>query len=84
MKSTIKLAATGLVVLALAGCLDSSGGSASNVSQTPPPAVSVDFSTFVRSEFANTDPNREPTKVNNITFTFNDQDNPQAFDDLLR
>ena len=87
MKLTIKLAATGLVVLALAGCLDSSGGSggsANNGSQTPQPAVSVDFGTFVKNEFANPNANREPTELNNVTFSFNDQNNPQAFDDLLR
>lgn len=81
MKLTIKLAATGLVVLALTGCFDGSGG---NSSQAPQPAASVDFGTFVKNEFANPNANREPTELNNVTFSFNDQDNPQAFDDLLR
>ena len=84
MQLTIKLAATGLVALALTGCFDSSGGSGGNSSQTPPPATSVDFGTFVQNEFADPDPNRAPTELNDITFSFNDQDNPQAFDDLLR
>jgi hypothetical protein len=75
------------VALALTGCFDSSsdsGGSVSDGNQTPPPATAVDFSTFVQNEFANPDLSRKPTELNNVTFSFNDQDNPQAFDDLLR
>ncbi len=81
MKLTIKLAGMGLTALALAGCFD---GSSSNSSQSEQPPMSVDFGTFVKGEIGNPDLNREPTKLNGITFNFNDQNNPQAFDDLLR
>ncbi|WP_291947917.1 hypothetical protein [Marinobacter sp.] len=81
MKLTIQFAGMGLMALALTGCFD---GSSRNSSQSQPPAMSVDFGTFVKGEFDNPDPNREPRKINAITFSFNDQDDPRAFDDLLR
>ncbi|MBL1273444.1 MAG: putative component of type VI protein secretion system [Marinobacter maritimus] len=81
MKLTIQFAGLGFMALALTGCFD---GSSSNSSQSQPPAMSVDFGAFVKGEFDNPDPNREPRKINAVTFSFNDQDDPQAFDDLLR
>lgn len=81
MKPTRAFAVTGLAAIALTGCFNSSD---SGGNQTSPPAMSVDFGTFVRSEFDNPDPNREPTKINGVSFSFNDQNNPQAFDDLLQ
>ena len=83
MKLTITFIAMGLTALALTGCFGGSGGSDSN-GDVQQPAMSVDFSTFVADEIANPNPEREPTKLNAITFSFNDQDNPQAFDDLLQ
>lgn len=81
MKLTIQFAGLGFMALALTGCFD---GSSSNSSQNQPPGMSVDFGTFVKGEFDNPDPNREPRDINAVTFSFNDQDDPQAFDDLLR
>ena len=81
MKLTIQFAGLGFMALALTGRFD---GSSSNSRQSTPPAMSVDFGTFVKGEFDNPDPNREPRNVNAVTFSFNDQDDPQAFDDLLR
>jgi len=82
MKLIIKLAGVGLAALSLAGCFN--GSSNNNQAESPQPGMSVDFGTFVRAEFDNANPNREPKKINDIEFSFNDQNNPQAFDDLLR
>ncbi len=81
MKLTMQFAGASFMTLALAGCFDGSG---SNSSQTEQPAMSVDFGTFVKGEINNPDPNREPTAVNDVNFSFNDQDDPKAFDDLLK
>ena len=45
MKLTIQFAGLGFMALALTGCFD---GSSSNSSQSQPPAMSVDFGTFVK------------------------------------
>lgn len=83
MKLIMKLAGAGLMTLALTGCFD--GSSSSNSSdENPQQDMAVDFGTFVRAEFDNPNPNREPKQINDIDFSFNDQNNPQAFDDLLR
>ncbi|WP_428396860.1 hypothetical protein [Marinobacter salarius] len=79
MKLTMKLAGTGLITLALAGCFD--GSSSSGGGDRPDPAV--DFSTFVKAEIANTDDTREAVQINDKEFSFNDQNNEQAFDDLF-
>lgn len=83
MKLITRFIGMGLAVLALTGCFGGSGGSDSD-SDPQQPAMSVDFTTFVAGEFADPNPDREPTKLNATTFSFNDQDNPQAFDDLLQ
>lgn len=81
MKYTIQIAGASLMTLALGGCFNGSGGSND---QSQQPAMSQDFGTFVKAEFDNPDPNRDATKINGIDFSFNDQDDPKAFDDLLR
>ncbi len=81
MKLTMKLAGTGLITLALAGCFDGSSSSGGGGGDRPGPAV--DFSTFVKAEIANTDDTREAVQINDKEFSFNDQNNEQAFDDLF-
>ncbi len=71
----IILAVAGLV---LVGCSDGS----SNRLQRPDP--SLDFTTFVKTEIANTSDVRESVEINSTDFSFNDQNNPQAFDDLFQ
>lgn len=73
-KITVLCAAT----LLLGGCFN---GSDSNVSQ-PDPAV--DFTAFVKAQFDRTGDTTAPASVNNVDLSFNDQNNPQAFDDLLQ
>ncbi len=79
------------VLSTLAGCSD--GGNNNNgaaIVVTPPlpdpdpePQPQTDFSTFVIGLFANTADNTDPVPVNGLDFSFADQDNPAAFDELL-
>lgn len=63
---------------ALAGC---SNGSSS--SQDPRPDPSVDFTTFVKTQIQNTNDTREAVQINKQQFSFNDQNNEQAYDALF-
>lgn len=71
---------TALVALGLlvSGCSDSSS------TRVDRPDADVDFTTFVKTELNNTGAEREPTPINDITFSFNDQTNEQAFNDVLQ
>ena len=79
MKGYLKVSALLALTAMLAGCFD--GSSSSGGDDRPDPAV--DFSTFVKAEIANTDDTREPVKINDQEFNFNDQNNEQAFDELF-
>jgi hypothetical protein len=74
----LKPACLAVVIVALAGC---SNDSSSNL--TPRPDPSVDFTTFVKTQIENTDNTREAVLINKQEFSFNDQNNEQAFDDLF-
>ena len=79
-----RLIAPMLIAAALAGC----GGGSSNSTVTvppppPPPPTTTSFTTFVHTELAQTSETTEPEDVNGVTFTFPDDDNPAAFDDVL-
>ncbi len=78
MSTLLKMAALAVSGLMLVGCSDSS----SNRIDRPDP--SVDFTTFVQGELANTSDTRAAVQINDTDFSFNDQNNPQAFDDQLR
>jgi len=43
----------------------------------------INFTTFVKNEIDNTGNDREAVNINQVEFSFNDQDNEQAFDDLF-
>ena len=79
MKVLINLAALSALTILLTGCFNGSSGGGGG--DRPDPAV--DFSTFVKAEIANTDDTREAVQINDKEFSFNDQNNEQAFDDLL-
>jgi hypothetical protein len=70
------------VVALLAGC--DNGGSSG---YTAPPAamveVQTEFSGFVEDQFANTADDTEPLAIEELDFSFVDQDDPTAFDALL-
>ncbi|MAB54217.1 MULTISPECIES: hypothetical protein [unclassified Marinobacter] len=79
MKVLINLAALSALTILLTGCFNGSSGGGGG--DRPDPAV--DFSTFVKAEIANTDDTREAVQINDKEFSFNDQNNEQAFDDLF-
>ncbi len=71
---------------ALAGC----GGSNSNSSNTPPPPpppppppATTSLTDFVHSQLAATSDTTQPVDINGITFTFPDDNNPAAFNDVV-
>ncbi|PTB91443.1 hypothetical protein C9974_15630 [Marinobacter sp. B9-2] len=66
------------MALAIAGCFDGSN------SRAEAPAPTVDFTEFVKTQFARTSDDAEPANVNGVDLSFNDQTNPQAYDGLLR
>lgn len=65
-----------LLVLAigLAGC----GGGGGNAGTTD-----TDFTAFVKDQLAATSDTTEPTTVNERDFRFEDQDDPDAYNDVL-
>jgi hypothetical protein len=75
MKRILKLAIPLAIPVLLAGCFN---GSSSSNNNRPDP--SVDFSTFVIAEIENTSDTREAVNINDTDFSFNDQNNEQAFD----
>lgn len=87
--------ATGLLsALLLTGCLSGGGGGSdgggdvagpdTGGGETPGGAPqSVSFSTLVQDIFARTSDTAEPTAINGLEIVFDDQDNENAFDDLL-
>lgn len=86
--------ATGLLsALLLTGCLSGGGGGGgggdvagpdTGGGETPGEAPqSVSFSTLVHDIFAVTSDTAEPTAINGLDIVFDDQDNENAFDDLL-
>jgi len=76
MKTLLRLATVGLLAAVLSAC---SGGSSNGR-----PDPSVDFTTFVKAQIAATGTVKAPVAINPVDFSFNDQNNPQAYDDLFR
>lgn len=67
-----------VLIAAVTGCSnDSSSGG------TPRPDPSVDFTAFVKTQIENTDDRRDAVRINKQEFSFNDQNNEQAFDNLF-
>ncbi|WP_203299032.1 hypothetical protein [Marinobacter sediminum] len=78
MKKALTISGLLAAVLTLAGCTD---GSSVGFERPNP---SVDFTTFVKAEIANTSDTRAAVEINDTDFSFNDENNPQAYDDLFR
>ncbi|HEY9120764.1 MAG TPA: hypothetical protein VIN33_13485 [Marinobacter sp.] len=74
----LKTSCLAVVIAAVTGC---SNGSSSG--DTPRPDPSVDFTAFVKTQIENTDATRDAVRINQQEFSFNDQNNEQAFDDLF-
>jgi len=82
-KTLIALGA-GLVAATLAGCggssnHDNNGGG--GVVVQPPTTTS--FTTFVHTQLAATSDTTQPADVNGVTFSFPDDANPAAFNDVV-
>ncbi len=75
MSNLLKMTVLAVSGLALTGCFDGSNDR---------PDPSVDFTTFVKAEIANTSDIRAAVEINDTDFSFNDENNPQAYDDLFR
>lgn len=82
MKLIVKLTGVALTGLALAGCFDGSSGSSSR-NDAPDVVQTQNFTQFVKDEINNTADTREAVNINDLEFSFNDQNNEQAFDDLF-
>lgn len=80
MKAIVQITGVALIGLALAGCSD---GSSSSRNDGPDVVQSEDFTQFVKGEMDNTSVSREAVNINDRKFSFNDQDNEQAFDELF-
>lgn len=80
MKRSIQLTALALFGVILAACSDSNNFG-NNLDPAPP--QSVDFTQFVTEQVNNTADDREAVNINDLDFSFNDQDNEQAFDGLF-
>lgn len=72
-----------ICLIVLGGML---GGCSDSDSSRPDPEMDteVDFTEFVKEEIDNTKDDRDAVDINDIEFTFNDQNNEKAFDDVLQ
>lgn len=84
MKRRLLVLTTTTSLALLAGC----GGGHSN-NPTPPdgggttPPTTVSFTAFVHTQLAATSETTQPADVNGVDFTFPDDNNPAAFDDVV-
>ncbi|WP_336367654.1 hypothetical protein [Marinobacter sp. C2H3] len=76
MRLILSLSLAAVTAALLSGCFGGSGNGDAL-------ATSKDFTTFVKQEINNTRDDRESVNINRLDFSFNDQTNPQAFDDVL-
>lgn len=81
------LCISSLAGLLLTGCLSSGGGGgSSSINQgggDGGAGGSTSFTTLVKSMFAATSNTTEPMAINGLNITFDDQENEDAFSDLL-
>lgn len=80
MKAIVKITGVALLGLSLAGCFN---GDSSSRNDGPDVVQSQDFTQFVKNEINNTSDSRDAVNINDLEFSFNDQNNEQAFDELF-
>lgn len=78
MFSIVKIGLALITAVALSGCFSDSGNSGQG------PVLTLDFTSFVKAQVRATADTSAPERLDRIDFSFNDQNNPQAFDELLR
>ncbi len=86
-RSTQLLCLAGLLsAMGLAGCNGGSSNSSTVVAPPPPPPppppASTSLTDFVHTQLAATSDTTAPVDINGITFTFPDDNNPAAFNDV--
>jgi len=74
------LAAVSATATLLAACNDGTTGPAA--SAPPPASTTIDFSIFAQQAFSNS-ANSTPVPINSLTFNFDVNDNPTAFNALI-
>ncbi len=74
-------AAAGVAAALVAGC-DSGATTHTAPVSTTPPSSTVDFTAFATQAFSNS-ANSTPVAINNLTFNFDSNDDPMAFDALI-
>jgi hypothetical protein len=89
MKSLLKVLALALTAsAAITGCGGGGGGYGGNQAQpvgnpgTAPPPAAVGFTSFSKQVLA-TDEREAPREVDMVTFTFDGDQDPTAYDDVL-
>jgi len=75
------LAAASVAAASLAACHNDHGNNSASTPKPPPPAP-VDFSTFAKNAFAANE-NTTPISLDGVTFTFDVDNDPTAFDALV-
>ena len=79
LNAPILLAAFGIALAACGGGYDAPAPQ----EPPPPPPAAVNFTTFVNDQFAATADDTDPAAVDETDFEFMDDENPDAFSDLL-
>jgi hypothetical protein len=75
------LAAVGVTAALIAGC-DNGATTHTEPVPTSPPSATLDFTVFATQAFSN-NANSTPVALNNISFNFDSNDDPTAFDSLI-
>jgi len=81
MRLSLKSLALAGLVVGLAGC---GGDGSKNRDRAERPDPSVDFTRFVKAQINAPASKSSPEPINDVTFSFSDNDNPAAFDDVLQ
>lgn len=68
----------------VAGCSSSDDPVVVTPPPPPPPPATTDFTGFVKDQFAGTSDTSDPVAVDDENFEFADDENPDAFADLLQ
>lgn len=77
-KNWVRYAAAATAAAVLAGCHDGT----STAPPTPPPNQGITFSVFTNQLFSDNE-NAMPVEINNLTFNFDVNDTPNAFEGLI-
>jgi len=84
IKAKWQIASAAMVAaVSMTGCNSGSGGTAPPSAVTPPPpAQNVEFSVFAQQAFG-ANANSPPASLDGVTFTFDVNNDPSAFDALI-